>query len=82
METIIAAGRVSVNSKLLDRRSCRSENDTKIRVDGELVSLIAARKDICRVLMYYKPEGELCTRHDPEGRATVFERLPQISNAR
>ncbi len=32
--------------------------------------------------MYYKPEGELCTRHDPEGRATVFERLPQISNAR
>ncbi|WP_039081516.1 23S rRNA pseudouridine(2605) synthase RluB [Gallibacterium anatis] len=83
VETIIAAGRVSVNGKIAslgDRVEVK--NDTKIRVDGELVSLIAARKDICRVLMYYKPEGELCTRHDPEGRATVFERLPQISNAR
>ncbi|MFU2053781.1 23S rRNA pseudouridine(2605) synthase RluB [Gallibacterium anatis] len=83
VETIIAAGRVSVNGKIAslgDRVEVK--NDTKIRVDGELVSLIAARKDICRVLMYYKPEGELCTRHDPEGRATVFERLPHISNAR
>ena len=83
VETIIAAGRVSVNGKIAslgDRVEVK--NDTKIRVDGELVSLIAARKDICRVLMYYKPEGELCTRHDPEGRATVFERLPKISNAR
>ncbi|OBW94881.1 23S rRNA pseudouridine(2605) synthase RluB [Gallibacterium anatis] len=83
VETIIAAGRVSVNGKIAslgDRVEVK--NDTKIRVDGELVSLIAARKDICRVLMYYKPEGELCTRHDPEGRATVFERLPRINNAR
>ncbi|OBW99820.1 23S rRNA pseudouridine(2605) synthase RluB [Gallibacterium genomosp. 1] len=83
VETIIAAGRVSVNGKIAslgDRVEVK--NDTKIRVDGQLVSLIAARKDICRVLMYYKPEGELCTRHDPEGRATVFERLPRINNAR
>ncbi|WKT00625.1 23S rRNA pseudouridine(2605) synthase RluB [Gallibacterium salpingitidis] len=83
IETIIAAGRVSVNGVIatLGER-VEVKTDTKIRVDGQLVSLNSARKEVCRVLMYYKPEGELCTRHDPEGRATVFERLPKISNGR
>ncbi|OBW95704.1 23S rRNA pseudouridylate synthase [Gallibacterium salpingitidis] len=83
IETIIAAGRVSVNGVIatLGER-VEVKTDTKIRVDGQLVSLNSVRKEVCRVLMYYKPEGELCTRHDPEGRATVFERLPKISNGR
>jgi 23S rRNA pseudouridine2605 synthase len=34
------------------------------------------------VLIYNKPEGEICSRKDPEGRRTVFERLPRISNGR
>jgi len=35
-----------------------------------------------RVIMYNKPEGELCTRKDPEGRRTVFERLPRLKGER
>ena len=83
MEEIIAAGRVSVDGKIAslgDRVQVSSA--TKIRIDGNLISLIPAQKEICRVLMYYKPEGELCTRSDPEGRATVFDRLPRLTGAR
>lgn len=83
LEAVIAAGRVSVDGKIAtlgDRVQVTSS--TKIRIDGHIVNLIPAQKEICRVLMYYKPEGELCTRSDPEGRATVFDRLPRISGAR
>lgn len=83
LEEVIAAGRVSVDGKIarLGER-VQVNSSTKIRIDGHLVSLIPAQKEICRVLMYYKPEGELCTRSDPEGRATVFDRLPRLNGAR
>ncbi|MFA9487733.1 MULTISPECIES: 23S rRNA pseudouridine(2605) synthase RluB [unclassified Mannheimia] len=83
LEEIIASGRVSVDGKIAslgDRVQVSSS--TKIRIDGHLVNLMPAQKEICRVLMYYKPEGELCTRSDPEGRATVFDRLPRLTGAR
>lgn len=83
LEEVISAGRVSVDGKIAtlgDRVQVSSS--TKIRIDGHLISLIPAQKEICRVLMYYKPEGELCTRSDPEGRATVFDRLPRLTGAR
>ncbi|WP_301098360.1 23S rRNA pseudouridine(2605) synthase RluB [Otariodibacter sp.] len=83
IEQVIAQGRVSVDGKVAtlgDRIQISSS--TKIRIDGHLINLTAAQKEVCRVLMYYKPEGELCTRSDPEGRATVFDRLPRIVGSR
>jgi 23S rRNA pseudouridine2605 synthase len=73
IESWIEAGRVTVGdraAKLGDRATVGDE----IAVDGRPVRLTA--KAAGRVLVYNKPEGELVTRSDPEGRPTVFSRLP------
>lgn len=80
MERWIEDGRILVNGKkasLGDRVTIAD----KITVDGHDISR-NKEKSPCRVLMYNKPEGELCARVDPEGRATVFERLPKIDGER
>ncbi|QOL24686.1 23S rRNA pseudouridine(2605) synthase RluB [Thalassotalea sp. LPB0316] len=81
MESFISQGRVSVDGKTAFLGD-RVEGTEQIRVDGHLVALQSKDKDICRVLMYNKPEGEMCTRKDPEGRPTVFDRLPKLENGR
>ncbi|AOV97137.1 23S rRNA pseudouridylate synthase [Edwardsiella hoshinae] len=83
IEALIKEGRVSVDGKLAtlgDRVEVTST--MKIRVDGRVVSIRESEQEICRVLAYYKPEGELCTRRDPEGRPTVFDRLPRLRGSR
>lgn len=80
MEKWIGQGRISVNGKLATLGD-RVELTDQIRVDGIQLTQQQEKK-VCRVLMYNKPEGELCSRKDPEGRATVFDRLPKIQNGR
>ncbi|KGA24179.1 23S rRNA pseudouridine(2605) synthase RluB [Pectobacterium brasiliense] len=83
IEGIIQAGRVSVDGKIAtlgDRVEVTKA--TKIRIDGHVVTVKETEESVCRVLMYYKPEGELCTRNDPDGRPTVFDRLPKIQGSR
>lgn len=81
METWIEAGRVTVNgspARLGDRVGAEAD----IRVDGQQVSLQQRQEDRTRVLIYHKPEGEVCSRSDPEGRPTVFDRLPRLGIGR
>lgn len=80
MERWIEQGRVSVNGTLATLGD-RVDETGQIRVDGHLLSR-QTEQPVCRVLMYNKPEGELCSRHDPEGRDTVFDRLPAIRMGR
>ena len=73
VESWIAAGRVVVNghtAKLGDRVNLSDS----VLVDGKPVALRVDTQP--RVLLYHKPVGELVTRSDPEGRATVFSSLP------
>ncbi|MFP1759390.1 23S rRNA pseudouridine(2605) synthase RluB [Lonsdalea quercina] len=83
IETMIQAGRISVDGKIAtlgDRVDVTQA--TKVRIDGHVVTVRDTEDTVCRVLMYYKPEGELCTRSDPDGRPTVFDRLPKMQGAR
>jgi 23S rRNA pseudouridine2605 synthase len=81
IEAMISAGRVSVDGNTAYLGD-RVEGTEQIRIDGHQVKLIAQADELCRVLMYNKPEGEMCTRKDPEGRATVFDRLPPLETGR
>ncbi|KGK00914.1 23S rRNA pseudouridine(2605) synthase RluB [Thalassotalea sp. ND16A] len=81
MEVVIGAGRVSVDGKVAYLGD-RVDGTEQIRIDGHPVKIADADEQPCRVLVYNKPEGEMCTRKDPEGRPTVFDRLPRIDGSR
>ncbi|KAA0011800.1 23S rRNA pseudouridine(2605) synthase RluB [Billgrantia pellis] len=81
MEAAIEAGRVKVNGKVATLGD-RIEMRDKVTFDDRPVALRGAEETPRRVIMYNKPEGELCTRKDPEGRRTVFERLPRLRGER
>ncbi len=81
IEGWISAGRVIVNGETaqLGQRVVPSD---KIKVDGSPVANRRLEVPEREVLVYNKPEGELVTRKDPEGRRTVFERLPKLEHGR
>ncbi|MGE5130889.1 MAG: pseudouridine synthase [Sphingomonadaceae bacterium] len=80
MEEMILAGRITVNRMPAEVGQKVGPGD-EVRINGELVKVRFAEPRP-RVLMYHKPAGELVTRDDPEGRPTVFEKLPSIGNGR
>jgi len=81
LEKAIANGDVSVNGKIASL-GARVEPTDAIRLSGILINLDESQSLICRVIAYHKQEGELSTRKDPDGRDTIFDRLPKIRNAR
>ncbi len=81
MEEWIDAGRVSVNGSVAKLGDRISDGDD-LRVDGRLIPFETEEDSIRRVVLYYKPEGEVCTRTDPQGRPTVFDQLPKLKEQR
>ncbi len=81
VESWIAAGRVKVNGTIATLGQ-RVDLHDAIAVDGRLLKREEATEVVRRVLIYNKPDGEICTRDDPEGRPTVFDRLPRPKEGR
>jgi len=84
IERMISAGRIRVNGEVAslgDR--IEMDADNKIELDERVIgNKRLAGPDERRIIIYNKPEGELVTRHDPEGRATIFSRLPKLKQGR
>ncbi len=80
LEQRIADGLVKVNGETAQTGMSVKGGD-RIELDGKTF-VASALTEPSRVLIYNKPEGEVTTREDPEGRPTIFESLPALKGAR
>lgn len=79
IEGWIRAGRIAVNGVVAELGVQLSGGES-VTLDGKPLAIAAP--EIPRVIAYHKPVGELCTRHDAEGRPTVFDQLPRLNQGR
>jgi 23S rRNA pseudouridine2605 synthase len=71
-ETWIAAGRVAINGVVIDSPARNVTARDELSVDGKKLPA----RERTRLFLYHKQRGLLTTRVDPQGRPTIFERLP------
>jgi 23S rRNA pseudouridine2605 synthase len=71
-EEWIAAGRVAVNGEVIRSPALNVTAGDRISVDGEPLPA----RERTRLLLYHKPRGLMTTHADPQGRPTIFQKLP------
>ncbi|UMZ13658.1 pseudouridine synthase [Pseudomonas sp. MPFS] len=81
VEAWISQGRIKVNGTEATL-GLRVDLHDAISIDGKVIKREEAAESVRRVIMYNKPDGEICTRDDPEGRPTVFDKLPRPREGR
>jgi 23S rRNA pseudouridine2605 synthase len=72
-EAWIAAGRVAVNGEVIQTPALNVTANDRITVDGEKLP----GRERTRLFLYHKPLGLLTAHADPQGRPTIFARLPR-----
>ena len=81
MEERILKGEITLNGAVPELGAQVKVGD-RIGVDERIFVVKMQEGDFGRILLYNKPDGEVTTRHDPEGRKTVFETLPRLRGSR
>lgn len=81
MERWIEEGRITVNGQRATLGDRIGRHD-EVQVDGRAAKIVSESESQRRVLIYNKPVGEVSTRHDPEGRPTVYDHLPPLRQGR
>jgi 23S rRNA pseudouridine2605 synthase len=76
IEQWIREGRITISGRTAQLGDRAAPTD-EVCLDGRKLDLQASNVPARELLLYHKPVGEMTTRNDPEGRPTVFERLPQ-----
>lgn len=80
MEELIASGRITVNGIAAAVGQGVTEHDV-VRLDSRPLKL-PFEAELPQVLIYHKPEGEIVSQDDPEGRASVFDKLPKVKSGK
>ncbi|MFA5082782.1 MAG: pseudouridine synthase [Hydrogenophilaceae bacterium] len=80
MEALIETGAVTVNGETAKVADRVTPNDL-VRVKGRPVKLVW-EISLPKVLIYHKEEGEIVSRDDPDGRPSVFDKLPRLRGQR
>jgi len=81
IERWITEGKIRVNEKPSTLGDRIVPGDL-VKVNGRRVDLEKFAEQVPRVLVYYKPTGEVVTRRDPEGRPVIFTQLPKLTVGR
>jgi 23S rRNA pseudouridine2605 synthase len=81
LEERIVAGEIRVNGEVAQVGALLNNGD-RVELDGKRFAAVPHSPQETQVLMYHKPEGLVTTNDDPEGRPTVFEKLPRLKGAR
>ncbi len=79
-DRLVSEGKVRINDRVAELGQQVKQND-RVEVLGKPIR-IKWQDRLARIIVYHKPEGELVSRHDPEGRQTVYDRIPLLNNRR
>ncbi|MCK9490110.1 MAG: rRNA pseudouridine synthase [Xanthomonadales bacterium] len=81
LEERIAAGEIRINGEVAQLGAQLNSGD-RVELDNRRFAAVPCAPEETRVLMFHKPEGLVTSNDDPEGRPTVFEKLPRLKGAR
>ena len=81
IEGWIKEGLISLNGNIVEPGQLVETGDVVMH-SGRKIIIRETENTLPRVLAYHKPEGEVCSRSDPEGRPTIFDKLPGLKHSR